>query len=175
MRLELRGATAVLRRLLAASMAVAVGVGPVAAGARTGAGETGGQPAPQPRAARPGLPVLFAASARLSAAPDAALAVPDSKAAAVLATAAPGQAGGGGRRRWIVAAAALVAGGALAAHWSSDRADRAYERYLTSAGPGRRERALDRAEHYDRLAGAGFAAMEVGLAACVYLVLSGGD
>lgn len=73
-------------------------------------------------------------------------------------------------RRLAIASAVLVAGGGLAARWSKAKADRAYDRYLHSAGPQRRERALDRAERYDRLAGSGFLAMEAGLAACAYIV-----
>ena len=73
-------------------------------------------------------------------------------------------------RRRAAAAALVTAGGALAARWTRARADQAYERYLHAAGPKRRERALDRAERYDRLSGAGFLAMEAGIAACAYLV-----
>lgn len=75
--------------------------------------------------------------------------------------------------RWrpaLAASAALAATGALVAYWSSDRADGAYDRYLRSAGAGRREAALDRAERYDRISGAAFAAMEAGLLLTAYFL-----
>lgn len=80
---------------------------------------------------------------------------------------------GGDRVRWrpaLMASAALAVTGALVAHWSTDQADAAYDRYLKSAGSRRQEAALDRAERYDRVAGAGFAAMEVGLVLSAYFV-----
>jgi len=73
-------------------------------------------------------------------------------------------------RRLALASASLAVAGTVAAHWSKGRADRAYERYLHAADSQRRERAIDRAERHDRLAGVGFLAMEAGLAACAYLV-----
>lgn len=68
----------------------------------------------------------------------------------------------------LVASAALGVTGAVLAYWSSQQADDAYDRYLRSAGEGRQRRAIDRAERYDRLAGAAFVTMEVGLALSVY-------
>jgi L,D-peptidoglycan transpeptidase YkuD (ErfK/YbiS/YcfS/YnhG family) len=63
---------------------------------------------------------------------------------------------------------ALAAGGT--AWWSSRRADRAYNRYLHSAGLQRQADQLRRARHYDRVAGAAFVFMETGIVLTTYLV-----
>ncbi|MBM3279601.1 MAG: hypothetical protein FJY95_16210 [Candidatus Handelsmanbacteria bacterium] len=72
------------------------------------------------------------------------------------------------RGLWWSAGLALAAGGA--AWWSARQADRAYERYLHSAGQGRQEETLRRSRRYDRVAGAAFACMEAGIVLSLYLV-----
>ncbi|MCY3739275.1 MAG: hypothetical protein OXG13_22965 [Gemmatimonadaceae bacterium] len=69
----------------------------------------------------------------------------------------------------LVATAALAVTGAAVAWWSTGEADAAYDRYLRSAGSQRQQRAFERAERYDRIAGAAFLAMEAGvvLTACL--------
>ena len=73
------------------------------------------------------------------------------------------------RTRLYLSAALALGGGALAL-WSKHRADQAYESYLRSAGTRRRERQFDRALRYDRIAGAGFVAMEAGIVLTTYFV-----
>ena len=63
---------------------------------------------------------------------------------------------------------ALAAGGA--AWWSGHRADRAYDKYLHSAGRQRQDEQFRRAERYDRLAGGAFVFMEAGIVLTTYLV-----
>lgn len=63
---------------------------------------------------------------------------------------------------------ALAAGGA--AWWSGHRADRAYDRYLHSAGRQHQDEQFRRAERYDRLAGGAFVFMEAGIVLTTYLV-----
>ena len=70
----------------------------------------------------------------------------------------------------LVASAAMAVGAAAVAYWSSDEADAAYDRYLRSAGAGRQQQALERAERYDRIAGAAFVAMEAGIVLTACLV-----
>ena len=79
---------------------------------------------------------------------------------------------GKGRIVWrpaLAASAALAVAGAALAYWSTDEADAAYDRYLRSAGARRQQQAFERAERYDRIAGAAFLAMEAGivLSACL--------
>ena len=73
-------------------------------------------------------------------------------------------------RRAVVTSAALAATSAVIGHWASGQGDEAYDRYLSSAGETRRERAFDDAERYDRIAGAAFLAMEAGLVLTAYFV-----
>ena len=69
----------------------------------------------------------------------------------------------------LAATAALAVTGAAVAYWSTSEADAAYDRYLRSAGARRQQQAFERAERYDRIAGAAFLAMEAGvvLTACL--------
>ncbi|MCC7264997.1 MAG: hypothetical protein IT369_20970 [Candidatus Latescibacteria bacterium] len=62
----------------------------------------------------------------------------------------------------------LVAGGT--AWWSARQADRAYQRYLHSAGLVRQREQLRRSRHHDRIAGAAFGFMEAGIVLSTYLV-----
>lgn len=73
------------------------------------------------------------------------------------------------RARLYLSAALALGGGGLAL-WSKRRADEAYESYLRSAGIRRREKQFERAERYDRIAGAAFAAMEAGIVLTTYFV-----
>ena len=70
----------------------------------------------------------------------------------------------------LVASAVLAVSGAAVAYWSTDEADAAYDRYLRSAGSRRQQQALERAERYDRIAGAAFVAMEAGIVLTACLV-----
>lgn len=74
-----------------------------------------------------------------------------------------GQAQGSRLRPALLASAGLALTGAAVAYWSTHKADAAYDRYLHSAGTRRQQRALDRAERFDRVAGAAFLVMEAGL------------
>ena len=66
-----------------------------------------------------------------------------------------------------LSAGLALTGGVLA--WLSKReADDAYDRYLHSAGSERQRTEFDRAERYDRLSGAAFAAMEAGILLTAY-------
>ncbi len=56
------------------------------------------------------------------------------------------------------------------AYWSKERADAAYKRYLRSASVMRQQRELDEAKHFDRVTGAAFVGMEVGLVLTSYLL-----
>ncbi len=69
----------------------------------------------------------------------------------------------------LAATAALAVTGAAVAWWSTGEADAAYDRYLRSAGARRQQQAFERAERYDRIAGAAFLTMEAGvvLTACL--------
>ena len=57
-----------------------------------------------------------------------------------------------------------------AAWWSKEKADRAYDRYLRAASIRRQEQQFERAEHYDRIAGATFIGMAAGLVMTTLLV-----
>lgn len=59
--------------------------------------------------------------------------------------------------------------GALA-YWSKERADGAYQRYMTSANTLSQRRYFERAERYDRMAGTAFFGMEVGVLFTSYLL-----
>ena len=69
----------------------------------------------------------------------------------------------------LAATAVLAVTGAAVAYWSTGEADAEYDRYLRSAGARRQQQAFERAERYDRIAGAAFLAMEAGvvLTACL--------
>ena len=73
-------------------------------------------------------------------------------------------------RKKLYLSAALAVGGGVVAYWSKERADAAYERYLRSASVARQQRELDAAKHFDRIAGAAFVGMEVGLVLSSYLL-----
>lgn len=68
----------------------------------------------------------------------------------------------------LLSAAWTVGMGALA-YWSKDRANRAYRSYMSSANTQRQIRYYDRAQRYDRLAGASFIGMEFGVVLTSYL------
>ncbi len=71
-----------------------------------------------------------------------------------------------GKAAYLSAGLAL-SGGVLA--WLSKReADDAYDHYLHAAGSERQKTQFDRAERYDRLSGAAFAAMEAGILMTAY-------
>ena len=76
------------------------------------------------------------------------------------------------RSRLYWSAALALTSGALA-YWSSSEADDAYDRYLRSAGAERQRDQFASAEGYDRLSGAAFIAMEVGIALSTYLLFFG--
>ena len=73
-------------------------------------------------------------------------------------------------RKKLYLSAALVVGAGAVAYWSKERADAAYDRYLRSASVARQQRELDAAKHFDRVAGAAFVGMEVGLVLSSYLL-----
>ena len=73
--------------------------------------------------------------------------------------------------RPVILASSLALTGALVAHWSTNQADEEYDRYLEVANVRRQNDAFESAERYDRLAGAAFVAMEVGILLTVYYVL----
>jgi hypothetical protein len=75
-----------------------------------------------------------------------------------------------GRTRLYLSAALTLGAGALAL-WGGERADRAYRNYLRSASTRRQEKYFARAERYDRITGAAFAGMEVGLVLSAYWAL----
>jgi len=66
--------------------------------------------------------------------------------------------------------AGLAVSSGLIAWWSKEQADRAYGRYLRAVSGRRQERQFERAERFDRIAGAAFVGMEVGLAFTTYLL-----
>ena len=70
----------------------------------------------------------------------------------------------------LAASAAAAITGAAVAWWSTAEADAAYDRYLRSAGARRQQQAFERAERYDRVAGAAFLAMEAGIVLTACLV-----
>ena len=54
--------------------------------------------------------------------------------------------------------------------WSKHEADEAYERYLKQASRDRQQSQLSRAKRFDRITGAAYAAMEVGVLLTAYYV-----
>ena len=68
----------------------------------------------------------------------------------------------------LFSAAWTVGMGALA-YWSKDRADRAYRSYMSSVNTQSQKRYFDRAQRFDRLAGASLIGMEVGIVLTSYL------
>ena len=73
-------------------------------------------------------------------------------------------------RKKLYLSAALAIGGGVVAYWSKERANAAYDRYLRSASVARQQRELDEAKRFDRVAGAAFVCMEVGLVLSSYLL-----
>ena len=78
-------------------------------------------------------------------------------------------------RAGLYLSAALALSGGVVALWSKRRADEAYESYLRSAGIRRRERQFERAQRYDRIAGAAFAGMEAGIVLTTYFIFFSHD
>ena len=76
-------------------------------------------------------------------------------------------------RKKLYLSAALAAGAGAVAYWSKERADAAYDRYLRSASTVRQQRELDAAQRFDRIAGAAFVGMEVGIVLSSYLLFFG--
>ena len=64
--------------------------------------------------------------------------------------------------------AALAASSGVIAWVAKREADDSYERYLRAAGSDRQQEQFDRAERYDRISGAAFAAMEAGILMTAY-------
>lgn len=73
-------------------------------------------------------------------------------------------------RRKLYWSAALAVGAGAVAYWSKERADAAYDRYLRSASPKHQERELAAAKRFDRMAGAAFVGMEIGIVLSSYLL-----
>ena len=73
-------------------------------------------------------------------------------------------------RKKLYLSAALAVGAGVVAYWSKERADAAYDRYLRSASVVRQQRKLDEAKRFDRVTGAAFVGMEVGLVLSSYLL-----
>ena len=73
-------------------------------------------------------------------------------------------------RKKLYLSAALAVGAGAVAYWSKERADAAYNRYLRSASAERQQRELDEAKRFDRVTGAAFVSMEVGLVLSSYLL-----
>ena len=73
-------------------------------------------------------------------------------------------------RKKLYLSAALAVGAGAVAYWSKQRADAAYDRYLRSASVVRQQRELDEAKRFDRVTGAAFIGMEVGLVLSSYLL-----
>ena len=71
----------------------------------------------------------------------------------------------------LIAGVALSVGAGALAWWSEEQADKAYRRYLHSAGRARQEDSLRRAQRYDRLAGAALLGMEAGLVYTTWVLL----
>ena len=74
------------------------------------------------------------------------------------------------RRRWLYVSAGLTVTAAVVATWSKQKADRSYDRYLTSANLETQRDQFDRAERFDRISGVAFAAMEAGVLFTTYFV-----
>ncbi|MDE2809701.1 MAG: hypothetical protein OXN90_14905 [Gemmatimonadota bacterium] len=73
-------------------------------------------------------------------------------------------------RKKLYLSAALAVGAGAVAYWSKERANAAYDRYLRSASVVRQQRKLDEAKRFDRVTGAAFIGMEVGLVLSSYLL-----
>ena len=73
-------------------------------------------------------------------------------------------------RRKLYWSAALAVGAGALAYWSKERADAAYNHYLRSASAKHQERELAAAKRFDRMAGAAFVGMEVGIVLSSYLL-----
>ena len=73
-------------------------------------------------------------------------------------------------RKKLYLSAALAVGAGAVAYWSKERADAAYDRYLRSASAARQQRELADAKRFDRIAGAAFVSMEVGIVFSSYLL-----
>ncbi len=73
-------------------------------------------------------------------------------------------------RKKLYLSAALAVGAGAVAYWSKERANAAYDRYLRSASVARQQRELDAAKRFDRVTGAAFIGMEVGLVLSSYLL-----
>ena len=71
-----------------------------------------------------------------------------------------------GKAAYLSAGLALSSG--VLAWLSKREADEAYDHYLRAAGSERQKTQFDRAERYDRLSGAAFAAMEAGIVMTAY-------
>ncbi len=71
-----------------------------------------------------------------------------------------------GKAAYLSAGLALSSG--VMAWLSKREADDAYDHYLHAAGSERQKTQFDRAERYDRLSGAAFAAMEAGILMTAY-------
>lgn len=74
------------------------------------------------------------------------------------------------RSRRFYLGLALSTGAGLLAWWSEERADTAYARYMRSAGLARQRDEFALAERYDRLAGAAFLGMQLGLGYTTYVL-----
>ncbi len=72
-------------------------------------------------------------------------------------------------RRLLMSAAWTLGMGAFA-YWGKERANSAYTRYMHSANTLNQQRYFERAERYDRMAGAAFIGMEVGVLFTTYLL-----
>jgi len=73
-------------------------------------------------------------------------------------------------RKRLYLAAALTLGVGCFAQWSKHQADTAYDRYLYSANQVRQDREFARAERFDRISGAAFVSMEIGVVLNSYLL-----
>ncbi|MEE3258420.1 MAG: hypothetical protein VX293_04360 [Candidatus Latescibacterota bacterium] len=73
-------------------------------------------------------------------------------------------------RARLYLSAVLTAGVGIAAYWSKERADAAYERYLHSANVAQQNELYDKARRFDRLAGAAYFGMEAGVVLSSYLL-----
>ena len=76
-------------------------------------------------------------------------------------------------RAKLYLSAALTTGIGAVAYWSKQRADQAYDRYLYSANLTRQDEEFDKAKRFDRMAGASYIGMEVGLILSSYLLFFG--
>ena len=73
-------------------------------------------------------------------------------------------------RKRLYLAAALTLGVGCFAQWSKHQADTAYDHYLYSANQVRQDREFARAERFDRISGAAFVSMEIGVVLNSYLL-----